>query len=41
MNNNNNTIKLDTEVVSNIVNDMMLAKFNENDQLINNIKNHV
>ena len=41
MNNNNNTIKLDTEVVSNIVNDMMLAKFNENNQLINNIKNHV
>lgn len=37
----NNLLKLDTEIISNIVNDMILAKFNENNQLINNIKNHV
>lgn len=39
--NNNNLIKLDTDVISNIVNDMMLARFNDNNQLINNIRNHV
>lgn len=37
----NNLIKLDTEVLSNIVNDMILAKFNDNNQLINNINNYV
>jgi hypothetical protein len=38
---NQNILKLDTEILSNIVNDMILAKFNENNQLIKNIKNHV